>query len=77
MTDDQVKQLCDDNFRILTMLGYAAALIMDYRKLPNHIHQKEKCDWFLQAIQNVVYEKKPLPPIPSDRISHAARLSAE
>lgn len=64
MTDDQVKQLCDDNFRILTLLGYATSLVMEYKKLDAYHDQTYKCDWFLQAIQNVIYENKPLPPIP-------------
>jgi hypothetical protein len=64
MTDDQIKQLCDDNFRICMLLGYATSIIMDYKRLDTYHDNTDKCDWFFQAIQNVVYEKKPLPPIP-------------
>lgn len=64
MNEIQIKELIDTNFRILLMLGYATSLIMSYEKLETYHDDSEKCKWFYDALQAVVYENKPLPPFP-------------
>jgi hypothetical protein len=64
MTDDQIKELIDTNFRVLFLLGIATSLIMDYKKLEAYHDDSENCDWFMKAIENVVYLNKPWPEMP-------------
>ncbi len=59
-----IQALIDTNYRVLTLLGIAVSFVMDYKKLETYHDQSDKCDWFLQAIENVVYLNKPLPPMP-------------
>lgn len=56
----------DDDFikeRLLLILGFGASLVLQMR------HEIGNPDdpnilWFIQAIENVVYQNKPLPPFP-------------
>lgn len=64
MEQINVQQLLDMNYRALTLLGIATSFIMDYKNLEAYHDKSEQCDWFLDAIQKVVYENKPLPPLP-------------
>lgn len=64
MNEIQIKDLVDTNFRILTLLGYATALVMDYRNITDDSGNVKKCDWFLNSVNNVVYLSKPLPEFP-------------
>lgn len=64
MTDEQIKDLVDTNFRILFLLGYATSLVMEYKSLNTYHDDEKKCDWFIQSINNVIYLKKPLPELP-------------
>lgn len=64
MKEIDIKELIDANFRILLLLGYATSIVVSYSKLEAYHDDSEKCKWFLDAIQAVVYENKPLPPIP-------------
>lgn len=59
-----IQALIDTNYRVLTLLGIATSFIMDLKKLEAYHDQSEKCDWFIQAIENVVYLNKPLPKMP-------------
>lgn len=63
MKELDVQELINMNYRILTLLGYATAIIHDspILQLGNN---DQKYQWFMQAIQAVVYENKPLPPMP-------------
>ncbi len=64
MTDEQIQKLVDTNYRVLTLLGYATALIVDFKSLHEYHDQSNMCDWFLNAVNNVVYLNKPLPEFP-------------
>lgn len=64
MNEISVKDLIDANYRILLLLGYATAIVSDYQSLEAYHDNSEKCKWFFDAVQAVVYEKKPLPPQP-------------
>lgn len=59
-----VQDLIDANFRILLLLGYATSIVGSYQRLEAYHDDSEKCKWFFDAIQAVVYENKPLPPMP-------------
>lgn len=59
MKEINVQQLIDTNYRLLTLLGMGTHIIM-------HDAQKKDRDWWMQAIQAVVYENKPLPPMPNE-----------
>ncbi len=61
MTDEQIQNLIDMNYRVLVLLGYATSIVWDYKKLEAYHDNSYKCDWLLKAIQAVVYENKPLP----------------
>ncbi len=61
MTDESIQNLIDTNYRVLTLLGYATSLVMDYKKLEAYHDNLDKCNWLLQAINDVIYLKKPLP----------------
>lgn len=64
MKELEIKELIDANFRILLLLGYAASIVSDYQRLETYHDNSHKCRWFFDAIQAVVYENKPLPPLP-------------
>lgn len=59
-----VESIITANYRFLTLLGIATSIIMDYKDLEAYHDKSDKCDWFMQAIQDVVYENKPIPPLP-------------
>lgn len=64
MKEINVQDLIDANFRILLLLGYATAIVVDYQRLEAYHDDSEKCKWFFDAVQAVIYENKPLPPMP-------------
>lgn len=64
MNDKQIQDLIDKNFKILLLIGYASSLIMSYSRLECYHDDEEKIKWFFDAIHAVIYENKPLPPIP-------------
>lgn len=59
----EIQDVINMNYRVLTLLGIATSLIADCRNdSPNN--KKYKFDWFMDAINDVVYLNKPLPPLP-------------
>ncbi len=61
MNEIKIKDLIDDNYRILILLGYASGLVMELKGLHAYHDSSDKCDWLLQAINDVIYLRKPLP----------------
>ena len=59
-----VQELININHRLLLLLGFTTSLVASYKLLEVYHDDKEKCDWFFNAVQAVVYENKPLPPLP-------------
>lgn len=59
-----IENIINMNYRVLTLLGIAASIIMDYKTLEAYHDNSYKCDWFIKAIQEVVYENKPIPEFP-------------
>lgn len=67
MTDENIQSIIDMNYRALTLLGIATSMIIDCKKvLSPYDSYRIKCDWFIDAIQAVVYENKPLPKMPEE-----------
>lgn len=66
MKELDVQQLIDMNYRVLILLGIGTKMIMDYRKLEAYHDDSADCDWWMKAIQAVVYENKPIPPLPNE-----------
>lgn len=64
MKEIDIQELINVNYRILLLLGYATSIVSDYQRLEAYHDDKEKCDWFFSAVQAVIYENKPLPPMP-------------
>lgn len=64
MQEIDVEHLINMNYRVLTLLGIATAIIGDYKDLDAFHDKSHKCDWFMQAVENVVYLNKPIPPMP-------------
>jgi len=61
-----IEELINMNYRTITLLGVATSLIMEYRSY-RIIHKLEKdqhCEWFIEALNNVIYLNKPLPEMP-------------
>lgn len=58
-----LKETIDLNYRAVLLLGMGTSLIMECKNyLPRSEHYK--IDWFLDAINSVIYEKKSIPPFP-------------
>lgn len=64
MKEIDIQDLINTNYRILTLLDYATLIVMSYSKLEIYHDNSDKCKWFMDAVQAVVYENKPLPPMP-------------
>lgn len=60
MTNEEINKLINCNQRLLILLGYATSMLFECE---NNINKKQ-FEWFKQAIENVVYLDKPLPPFP-------------
>jgi len=60
MTEEEINKIIGKNQELLLLLGYAMSQIFKFEKLI----EKEKYDWLLEAVNNVVYLDKPLPPKP-------------
>lgn len=61
MKELDVQQLIDMNYRVLLLLGFATSIVGDYKRWGG---DEKNCKWFFDAVQAVVYENKPLPPLP-------------
>lgn len=60
MKEQDVKHLIDMNSRLLLVLGYGTAVMLELGKyLPEE--NKSGLYWFIQAMENLVYLDKPLP----------------
>ena len=64
MKEIDVQELINVNYRLSLLLGNAISMIMAYDDLEAYHDDKHKCKWFYDAVQAVVYENKPLPPLP-------------
>ncbi len=63
MTDAKepnIENIINMNYRALTLLGMVTSIVMDIKHDGRY---KEKLEWIIQAINDVVYLGKPLPPM--------------
>jgi hypothetical protein len=51
------------NSRLLLVLGYGAAVMLEIGKYLSE-NMKDGMYWYLQAMENIVYTDKPLPTMP-------------
>lgn len=65
MNDFTKKELNDEFIkeRLLLILGFGASLVLELRRYAPKDREKDIL-WFIQAMENVVYQNKPLPPFP-------------
>lgn len=74
MNDDEVTKLTKDeitkllnlrpNFQMLFILGVVSNFLSRLKKLENlPVNATKEINWVLQAIENVVYLDKPIPPM--------------
>jgi len=68
MKELDVQEVINMNYRLSTLLGIATSIIRDYQKLEAYHDSCNICDWWMTAIQAVVYQNKPIPPF-SDKNS--------
>lgn len=63
MDENNIDKLIQMNQRLLLVMGYATSVILELGK---HIPEEKKDGvyWVIEAIENIVYLDKPLPPIP-------------
>lgn len=63
MKELDIDKLIQTNNRLLLVLGYGSAVMIELDKYLPH-DKKAGMYWFLQAMENIVYTDKPLPPMP-------------
>lgn len=62
-SNETISELINFNSKICTLLGMTSALLFEIKhNLPQSEHWK--FEWIDDAIQNVIYLKKPIPPMP-------------
>ena len=63
MSEIEIQKIIDMNYRVLILLGMVTPMLIDYKNiLPRSKHLN--VDWFMDALNAVVYENKPIPPLP-------------
>ena len=63
MTDEEIKRITHLNERLLLVMGFATSVIMELGKYAPE-ERKEGVYWVIEAVENLVYLDKPLPPFP-------------
>lgn len=63
MTEDNIASLIQMNQRLLLVMGYATSVILELGKFVPE-EKKQGVYWVIEAIENIVYLEKPLPPMP-------------
>ncbi len=63
MNEYNIDKLIQMNQRLLLVMGYATSVILELGKhMPEE--KKQGIYWVIEAIENIVYLDKPLPPMP-------------
>jgi len=65
MDSEEIKRLVHMNERLLLVMGFVTSVIFNTK----HLVPEEKrhgMNWFLEAMENIVYLDKPLPPMPDN-----------
>lgn len=53
--DIDIEKLLNINYRAFTLLGVATSIVMEYQNLEAFHDNGEKCDWFIKAVEKLVY----------------------
>lgn len=63
MDDEQIKRITHLNERLLLVMGFATSVILE---LGSYVPEQRKQGiyWVIEAVENLVYLDKPLPPLP-------------
>jgi hypothetical protein len=62
-TKEEIKRINHLNERLLLVMGVATSVIMELGKYVP-VEKKDGIYWVIEAIENLVYLDKPLPPFP-------------
>ncbi len=63
MNDEQIEKIMQMNLRLLYVMGYGTSIMLQLAQLlPNS--ERESVDWFIKAVENIVYFDGPPPPLP-------------
>lgn len=63
MNEENIDKLIQMNQRLLLVMGYAMSVLLELKKcLPEE--RKKGLYWVAEAVENIVYLDKPLPPMP-------------
>jgi hypothetical protein len=54
------------NYRLCTLIGIGTKIIVDYRKLDYLNKNSSDYNWWMKALQAVVYENKSVPHFPEE-----------
>jgi len=57
-----IEELYDVNHRLLFILGASLPLLM--KAVPESSREQQMKNWIIKAVENVVYNKEPLPELP-------------
>ncbi|HJY22926.1 MAG TPA: hypothetical protein VJ279_08585 [Hanamia sp.] len=61
MSDELIQCLTDKNHQLTLLLGVATAMVLEYRKLDAYHDNRAKCDWFIEALDCLIYKDEPIP----------------
>jgi hypothetical protein len=63
MSEIDIQKLIDMNYRVLTLLGVVTSLLLECKiNMPKS--EQYKFNWFVDALNDVVYNGKPIPKFP-------------
>jgi hypothetical protein len=63
MKETEIEDIINMNYRVIALLGIATSILWDCkRSRPRADHYK--FDWFQDAVRDVIYDNKPIPPMP-------------
>ena len=63
MTDEQIQNILKTNYRVMALLGIATRII---HELSSSNPDQSQYYWFMQAIEAVICDDKPIPPLPGN-----------
>ena len=67
MKEIDIQEIINMNYKALTLLGMASSLLLECKNgRPRAEHYK--FDWFLNALNAVVYQNKPIPEFPEKNL---------
>jgi len=65
MTEDNVDRIIEANHRMMFVMRYAYTVLLELGKFVPE-ENKQGIYWVIEAIENIVYLNKPLPPLPQE-----------